>query len=53
MYRLFRFLIGKQIVESVFTWCKDTKKKIKESSRSGNSYTIITNNLKKLSNEDC
>ena len=30
------------------TWCKDTKKKIKESSRSGNSYTIIINILKKL-----
>ena len=34
-------------------FCKDTKKKIKESSRSGNSYTIIINNFKKLNNEDC
>lgn len=42
-----------QIVESVIHGAKIIKKKIKNSSRSGNSYTIITNNLKKLSNEDC
>ena len=29
-------------------FCKDSKKKIKKSSRSGNSYTIIINNLKKI-----
>lgn len=36
-----------------FILCKDNKKKIKKSSRSGNSYTIIINNFKKLNNEDC